>query len=154
MATLADIYFQRVCYIDVDHFTYFLSLAVPPLWYRPPKKLPWLYCPPRAVARQDDARCETQNWHPPPFIKNIYPSASQASREVANLTKRRNPFWQEIITQTCPIWRGVWNLQNKFHLYLISGKLKSDFTIIMRILIKMTPLLKMTPFAVAHTAHT
>ena len=25
----------------------------------------------RAVAKQDDARCETQNWHPPPFIKKL-----------------------------------------------------------------------------------
>ena len=24
---------------------------------------------PTAVARQNDARWETQNWHPPPFIK-------------------------------------------------------------------------------------
>ena len=53
--------------------------------------------------------------------------------------------------QGFPHLRGVWNLPHKFHLYLIFGKLKSDFTIIMKILIKMTPLLKMTPCAVAHT---
>ena len=28
-------------------------------------------------------------------------------------------FWQEIITLTHPIRRGVWNLPHKFHLYLI-----------------------------------
>ena len=74
------------------------------LIYLNTKKLMYMF--PRAVARQDDSWCETQNWHPPPFIKNTYPPASEASGEVANLTERKNPFWQEIITQTCPICRG------------------------------------------------
>ena len=31
----------------------------------------------------------------------------------------KSHFWWEIITLTCPIRRGVWNLPHKFHLYLI-----------------------------------
>ena len=32
-------------------------------------------------------------------------------------------FWQEIITLTRPIHRGVWNLPHKFHLYLIINQI-------------------------------
>ena len=32
-------------------------------------------------------------------------------------------FWQEIITLTRPIGRGVWNFPHKFHLYIIKTKL-------------------------------
>ena len=49
--------------------------------------------------------------------------ASRAGAEDQNsyiLTQYRiYGFWQEIITLTCPIRRGVWNLPHKFHLYLI-----------------------------------
>ena len=60
-------------------------------------------------------------------MTTYFPPAREASREVANLTVRKNPhtpymvsnnFWQEIITLTRTIRRGVWNLPQKFHLYL------------------------------------
>ena len=59
---------------------------------------------------------------PPQFkivwqIPGIYPPASKASSEVANLLKSQ--FWREIINLTWTIHRGVWNLPHKFHLYLI-----------------------------------
>ena len=66
-----------------------------------------------------------------------FPPASKASREVANLTERKNPqspgVWcQKICLSVCridpssnlaltltrPIPRGVLNLLHKFHLYL------------------------------------
>ena len=86
------------------------------------------------------------SWQLPKFfiggIKwSILSLVSEASREVANLTERKNlhtPVYgvkefvclsicekivilpQKIATQTCTIGKGVWNLPHKFHLYLIN----------------------------------
>ena len=71
------------------------------------------------------------------IFNNDIPPASEAGREVANLTWRKNPpppiygvkefvclsvcdeFWPQLLTLTCTINKGVWNFPNKFHLYVI-----------------------------------
>ena len=55
--------------------------------------------------------------------KNLYVCLSVTVFSVDYVCKEElnvhDIFWQEIITLTRPICRGVWNFPRKFHLYLI-----------------------------------
>ena len=74
----------------------------------------------RAVARQDDAQCETQNWHPPPFIKCICPNMFFAQREkrASKITACSSLMWQpDVKRQTsATAWDSL-----KFHISTVSS---------------------------------